>query len=46
MTERRKTIFGYIMSIGVCVLCVLILIAALIGVVALILFLLKLARGI
>ena len=29
MTEKRKTVFGYVMSIGVCVLCVMILIAAL-----------------
>ncbi len=45
MTEKRKTVFGYIISVGVFVLAFLLLVAAVLGVAVLIAFLLRVLRG-
>ena len=45
MAKKRNVFFGTVMSVGVCVLAFLLLVAAVLGVAVLIAFLLRVLRG-
>lgn len=45
MAKKRNVIFGTVMSVGMCILAILLLVAAVIGAVLLIAFMLRVLRG-